>query len=117
MPAVTLLVVMVLSGCSGTKATNTPTQSIASATSATSATVTPTDYTNPARWLSTDTTGTKKVDVFYVYPTAYSRTSTSQPVFCAVDNPQMMKGAQVSFQQQATAFAPSQTSTRRTTGR
>jgi uncharacterized protein YceK len=103
MPAVTLLVVMVLSGCSGTKATNSPTQSIASETSAT---VTPTDYSNPARWLSTDTTGTKKVDVFYVYPTAYSRTSTSQPVFCAVDNPQMMKGAQVSFQQQATAFAP-----------
>jgi Protein of unknown function (DUF3089) len=103
MPAVMLLVVVVLSGCGGTKATNTSTQP---ATSETTATVTPTDYSNPARWLSANTTGAKKVDVFYVYPTAYSRTSTSQPVFCAVDNPQMMKGAQVSFQQQATAFAP-----------
>jgi len=103
MPAVMLLVVMALSGCGGTQATNTPTRPT---TSKTTATVTPTDYSNPARWLSAEATGTKKVDVFYVYPTAYSRTSTSQPVFCTVDNPQMMKGAQVSFQQQATAFAP-----------
>jgi len=102
-PAVMLLVVMVLSGCGGTPATNTSTQPVASETTTT---VTPADYSNPARWLSADTTGTKKVDVFYVYPTAYSRTSTSQPVFCAVDDPQMMNGAQVSFQQQATAFAP-----------
>jgi hypothetical protein len=103
MPAAMLLVVMAPSGCGGTPATNTSTQPLASETTAT---VTPTDYSNPARWLSADTTGTKKVDVFYIYPTAYSRTSTSQPVFCAVDDPQMMKGAQVSFQQQATAFAP-----------
>jgi Protein of unknown function (DUF3089) len=103
MPAVMLVVVMVISGCGGSKATNTSTQPVASETTAT---VTPTDYSNPARWLSAETTGTKKVDVFYVYPTAYSRTSTSQPIFCAVDNPQMVKGAKVSFQQQATAFAP-----------
>jgi uncharacterized protein YceK len=102
MLAVMLVMVIVLSGC-GTPATNTSTQPVASEPTAT---VTPTDYSNPARWLSADTTGTKKVDVFYVYPTAYSRTSTSQPVFCAVDDPQMMKGAQVSFQQQATAFVP-----------
>ena len=114
MPAAMLLVVMAPSGCGGTPATNTSTQPLASETTAT---VTPTDYSNPARWLSADTTRTKKVDVFYVYPTAYSRTSTSQPVFCAVDDPQMMKGAQVSFQQQATAFAPWPTSTCRTTGR
>lgn len=103
MLAVMLLVVMVLSGCGGTQATNTSTQP---ATSETNATVTPTDYSNPARWLSADTTGTNNVDVFYVYPTAYSRTSTSQPVFSAVDDSQMMKGAQVTFQQQATAFVP-----------
>jgi len=105
MTTVLLLVVAVLSGCSGTdtKATNTSTQPV---TSEATTAVTPTDYSNPARWLSAETSGTKKVDVFYVYPTDYSRTSTSQPVFCAVDNPQMMKGAQVSFQQQATAFAP-----------
>jgi hypothetical protein len=103
MPAVILVMVMSLSGCAGQQATNTPAPS---AGSGFTATATPTDYSNPARWLLADTTGTKNVDVFYVYPTAYSRTSTSQPAFCAVDDPQMMKGAQVSFQQQATAFAP-----------
>ena len=103
MPAVMVPVVMILSGCGGTPATSTSTQPVASQTTAT---VTPTDYSNPARWLSADTTGTKNVDVFYVYPTAYARASTSQPIFCAADDPQMMKGAQVSFQQQATAFAP-----------
>ena len=63
------------------------------------------DYSNPARWLSLPTTGTAPVDVFYLYPTSYVATG-SEPIICAVDNPQMIAGAKVAFARQATAFQP-----------
>ena len=63
-----------------------------------------TDYSVAAHWLSLPAAPDKKVDVFYLYPTAYSKAAASDPVVCAVDNPAMLKGAQVDIQRQASAF-------------
>ena len=63
------------------------------------------DYSNPARWLSLDTTGTSPVDIFYLYPTSYTATG-AEPVICAVDDSGMIAGAKDAFLRQATAFEP-----------
>jgi hypothetical protein len=67
---------------------------------------TPTDYSQPAHWLHVQQAPRWKVDVFYVYPTAYSRTDDSQPIFCPVDDPGMMQAAQSAYTRQAWAFRP-----------
>jgi len=66
--------------------------------------VTPTDYSQPANWLQVQRAPRWKVDVFYVYPTAYTRTDASQPIFCPVDDPGMVQGAQAAYTRQAWAF-------------
>ena len=66
--------------------------------------VTPTDYSQPAHWLHVARAAQWKVDVFYVYPTSYARTDPSQPIFCPVDDPGMMQGAQTAYTRQAWAF-------------
>lgn len=71
--------------------------------------IVPTDYSGPSHWLATPAhpaAHSQKwaVDVFYLYPTAYSKSSASDPDICAIDNPVMVHGAQVAFQRQATAF-------------
>jgi hypothetical protein len=66
--------------------------------------VAPTDYSVSANWLSAPTTGTKEVDVFYLYPTEYHKPTTSSPMIGAVDDPGMIKGARAAFARQATAF-------------
>jgi hypothetical protein len=69
------------------------------------AAVKPTDYGQQAHWLYLPAKAPKKrVAVFYLYPTAYAR-GPGGPIVCAVDNAGMMKGAQASFQKQATAFS------------
>src|SRR5450756_1455112 len=74
------------------------------AASAAAAPVQPTDYQSRSHWLYRPSNCVKKkVAVFYVYPTAYAR-APGGPIYCAVDDPGMMQGAQVSFQRQATAF-------------
>jgi pimeloyl-ACP methyl ester carboxylesterase len=75
------------------------------AAAAAAAPVKPTDYQSRAHWLylPSKSMKQKKVAVFYVYPTAYSR-APGGPIYCAVDDPGMMQGAQVAFQRQATAF-------------
>jgi hypothetical protein len=75
------------------------------AASATAAPSKPTDYQQRSHWLYLPSKPVKnmKVAVFYVYPTAYSRASGG-PIYCAVNDPGMMKGAQAAFQRQATAF-------------
>jgi pimeloyl-ACP methyl ester carboxylesterase len=75
------------------------------AASASAAPVKPTDYRSRSHWLYLPgkSVKQKKVAVFYVYPTAYSRLPDG-PIYAAVDNPGMMRGAQVAFQRQATAF-------------
>ncbi len=65
-----------------------------------------TDYAQTAHWLVLPSSPFKDVDVFYVYPTAYTKVAPSDPDFCAIDNASMVKGAKSAFQRQATAFAP-----------
>lgn len=87
---VTGLTVLLVIGCGGgsTVAATTP------------------DYSQTANWLALSSSPNKNVDVFYVYPTAYKKATSSDPDFCAIDNPTMVQGAQSAFQRQATAFAP-----------
>ena len=66
--------------------------------------VTPTDYSQPAHWLHVPRAPRWKIDVFYVYPTSYARADPSQPIFCPVDDPGMMEGAQAAYTRQAWAF-------------
>jgi hypothetical protein len=75
-----------------------------SATAVPDPAVTPTDYSQPAHWLHVQQAPQRPVDVFYVYPTAYSRSDPSQPVFCSIDNPVMVQGAQSAYTRQAWAF-------------
>lgn len=73
------------------------------ATSAAATPVKPTDYGQRSHWLSQPAKPAKKVAVFYLYPTAYSK-ATGGPIICPVDDAGMMQGAQKAFQRQATAF-------------
>lgn len=61
------------------------------------------DYSQRANWLTADTSGSKPVDVFYLYPTAYQK-GDGDPNYCDVDNVSMVKGANGAFNRQATAF-------------
>ena len=62
------------------------------------------NYARPARWLSLPTKPLKKVDVFYLYPTAYAKADPSAPIIGPIDDPGMMRGAGVALQRQAWAF-------------
>lgn len=104
MLAVMLVAVVALLGCGGKKATTAPAPY--AGTESTGA-VTPTDYSQQAHWLAVPKSADKKVDVFYIYPTAYSREASSDPNVCAVDNAGMMKSAQGAYARQAMAFNPS----------
>jgi pimeloyl-ACP methyl ester carboxylesterase len=75
------------------------------ATSAVAAPVKPTDYQSRSHWLylPSKSVKQKRVAVFYVYPTAYAR-APGGPIYCPVNDPGMMQGAQTAFQRQATAF-------------
>jgi hypothetical protein len=67
--------------------------------------VKPTDYSRRSHWLylPAKSAPQKRVAIFYLYPTEYVR-AAGEPLICAVDDPQMMAGAEVAFQRQATAF-------------
>lgn len=63
-----------------------------------------TDYSRSTHWLSMPTAPYKPVDVFYLYPTAWNKVSTTDPNICEIDNPSMVAGAKFAFARQATAF-------------
>jgi pimeloyl-ACP methyl ester carboxylesterase len=63
----------------------------------------PTDYSDPAHWLSLPAT-TFPVDVFYLYPTAWTSTDPNNPQICDIDNASMLEQAPQAFARQATAF-------------
>ena len=72
-----------------------------------------TDYSKSEHWLSLPSATDKKVDVFYLYPTAWQKTGEndpnvleSNPDVCNIDNPSMLQNAPLAFQRQATAFEP-----------
>jgi hypothetical protein len=100
-----LVAALGVSGCGGQQATKAPLPPPAAADS--TGTVEPTDYSEAAHWLAVAKSPEKKVDVFYIYPTAYSRETSSDPAFCAVDNSKMMQSAQEAYSRQAMAFDPS----------
>jgi hypothetical protein len=62
-----------------------------------------TDYSIAANWLNIPAT-IKPVDVFYLYPTAWTPDSVSNPLYCDVDNASMLTGSASAFSMQATAF-------------
>jgi hypothetical protein len=61
-----------------------------------------TDYSQAAHWLSLPAP-VKAVDVFYLYPTAWSN-SDPNPQICNIDDPSMLIMAPLAFERQATAF-------------
>ena len=51
-------------------------------------------------------TADKPVDIFYLYPTAWSKTSPSDPTVNTIDNASMRQQAPISITMQASALAP-----------
>jgi hypothetical protein len=62
------------------------------------------DYSKTKYWLSLPSSTDKKVDVFYVYPTAWSKVKKNESNICEIDNPLMLEGSRITYQAQATAF-------------
>ena len=62
-----------------------------------------TDYSQAAHWLSIPAV-TEQVDIFYLYPTAWTSTDPDNPHVCAIDEPSMLIKAPLAFARQATAF-------------
>lgn len=92
---------VMLAGC-GSNGTNTTADNSTAGTSTTSQGP---DYSNAANWLALPSSpDAKPVDVFFLYPTAYQQPSPSDPIVCAIDNPQMQAGAKSAFARTATAF-------------
>ncbi len=65
-----------------------------------------TDYSKSEHWLSLPASIDKKVDIFYLYPTAWQKTNSSDPNICEINNPSMLAGSKAVFAMQATAFEP-----------
>jgi hypothetical protein len=63
----------------------------------------PTDYSIAEHWLSAPAP-VMDVDVFYLYPTCWQKTDSTEPNICNIDNPSMLAGALPAFKRQATAF-------------
>ena len=62
-----------------------------------------TDYSQAAHWLSIPAV-VEKVDIFYLYPTAWTSTDPDNPHVCAIDEATMLTQAPEAFARQATAF-------------
>ena len=60
------------------------------------------DYSKAKHWLSLPA-AFLPVDVFYLYPTAWSSTDPN-PKVCRIDEPSMLEQAPLAFERQATAF-------------
>jgi pimeloyl-ACP methyl ester carboxylesterase len=61
------------------------------------------DYSQAAHWLSLPAV-VEKVDIFYLYPTAWTSADPDNPHICAIDEPTMLTQAPEAFARQATAF-------------
>ena len=62
------------------------------------------DYSKAEHWLALPAAARRRVDVFYLYPTAWLKADPKEPDVCAIDNPSMRKGSRAAFARQATAF-------------
>jgi hypothetical protein len=65
-----------------------------------------TDYAQRGSWLARPSSPNKPVDVFYVYPTVYSKSGPSASNYAAIDDAGMRSKASVAFAAQASAFKP-----------
>jgi hypothetical protein len=86
-----------------------PTRTLGSSSQLDLPSPTPPDYSDPSNWLKVPkhpTSPVHPVDVFYLYPTSYTKESSASPVIGPVTDPGMRAGAQESYDRQATAFAP-----------
>jgi hypothetical protein len=63
-----------------------------------------TDYSQSAHWLNLPTAPDKKVDVFYLYPTAWARASDSDSIVSTIDDPVLLSNSKLAYNRQATAF-------------
>ena len=86
--SIALLIIFVLAACGSDSSNSSP---IA------------TDYSKAAHWLSLPAV-IEKVDIFYLYPTAWTSTDPDNPHVCAIDEPTMLTQAPEAFARQATAF-------------
>jgi hypothetical protein len=64
----------------------------------------PTDYSLAEHWLSLPADTAKPVDIFFLYPTAWTPDSSTNTLYCAIDNPSMLAGSLRALKTQATAF-------------
>jgi len=65
-----------------------------------------TDYSKSEHWLALATSSDKAVDVFYLYPTAWQKATSTDPNIAEINNPSLLKGSKLAFDRQATAFQP-----------
>ena len=68
------------------------------------ATADATDYSISSHWLALPANPGKPVDVFYLYPTAWTTDSLTNPLYSEINNPSMLAGSALAFNSQATAF-------------
>lgn len=62
------------------------------------------DYSKTENLLSTPLSTEKGVDVFYVYPTAWTKAHRRDSDICEINNPSMLEGSRLTFEAQASAF-------------
>jgi hypothetical protein len=62
-----------------------------------------TDYSVADHWLRIPTSN-YKVDVFYLYPTSWAKTDSSESSICAIDNTLMLHYSNLAYIRQASAF-------------
>lgn len=65
------------------------------------------DYSSADNWLALPQNITKDVDVFYLYPTAYSKVDPSEDAICDIDNAVMRNTARGLLATQASVFEES----------
>ena len=62
------------------------------------------NYASSSNWLALPQTTAKKVDVFYLSDTTYSKATPSSPDIGPIDDPKMQQGAKAKFTTTAAAF-------------
>ncbi|MEG0918609.1 MAG: DUF3089 domain-containing protein [Anaerovoracaceae bacterium] len=63
-----------------------------------------TDYSKKDSWLNLPSDRNKPVDVFYLYPTTWSRKSEDEPLYSEISNKQMRKNAEKIYESHSLVF-------------
>lgn len=64
------------------------------------------NYSKTENWLFLPSRISKKVDIFYLYPTAWDKINKNDPNICEINNPIMLKKTKLLLKTQAEAFSP-----------